>query len=314
MLKWLKNLKVLLVNNFSYRKIAKLIGRNVSTVSREIMRNKSFMNAKPAYYPHTAQKKYLLRRSYCHRGMFQDPEKLEYIKEKLLETWSPEQIASTPCDLEMPSTRTIYRWIYEKYIDVNLKVLRRKGKSRGKKETRGKFNLGKSIRKRDKSVYKRLEYGHWEADTVVSGRGKSKVCFATLAERKTRYYIAIKMPNRNADTMARAIVSALKELPNEAVKSITCDRGTEFANWKYIEEQLGCNVYFADPYCAWQKGTNENLNGLLREFYPKGRNLSRVSPTTLKKNLALINARPKKVLNFQKPSDLFELSVNLCCT
>jgi len=86
----------------------------------------------------------------------------------------------------MPSVRTIYRWIYEKYIDVNSKVLRRKGKSRGKKETRGKFNLGKTIRKREKSVYKRLEFGHWEADTVVSGRGKSKVCFATLAERQTR--------------------------------------------------------------------------------------------------------------------------------
>ena len=299
---------------YSYRKIAELIGRNVSTVSRELMRNKSFMNAKPAYYPHTAQKKYLLRRSYCHRGMFQDPMKLKYIKERLKETWSPEQISSTPCELKMPSTRTIYRWIYEKYIDVNLKVLRRKGKSQGKKETRGKFNLGKSIRKRDKSVYKRLEFGHWEADTVVSGRGKSKVCFATLAERKTRYYIAIKMPNRNADTMARAIVSALREFPNMAVKSITCDRGTEFANWKFIEEQLNCDVYFADPYCAWQKGTNENLNGLLREFYPKGRNLSRVSPTTLKKNLALINARPKKVLGFQKPSDLFDFFVNNCCT
>ncbi|MBQ4117232.1 MAG: IS30 family transposase, partial [Clostridia bacterium] len=73
-------------------------------------------------------------------------------------------------------------------------------------------------------------------------------------------------------------------------------------------------VYFADPYCAWQKGTNENLNGLLREFYPKGRNLSRVSPATLKKNLALINARPKKVLHFQKPIDLFELSLKKCCT
>ena len=299
---------------YSYRKIAELMGRNVSTVSRELMRNKSFMNAKPAYYPHTAQKKYLLRRSYCHRGMFQDPRKLDYIKERLIETWSPEQISSSPCELEMPSTRTIYRWIYEKYIDVNLKVLRRKGKSRGKKETRGKFNLGKSIRKRDKSVYKRLEFGHWEADTVVSGRGKSKVCFATLAERMTRFYIAIKIPNRNADTMARAIVSALKELPSDAVKSITCDRGMEFANWKYIEEQLNCDMYFADPYCAWQKGTNENLNGLLREFYPKGKNLSRVSPTTLKKNLALINARPKKVLGFNKPSDLFELSVKKCCT
>jgi IS30 family transposase len=241
---------------YSYRKIAELLGRNVSSISREIMRNKSFMNAKPAYYPHTAQKKYLLRRSYCHRGMFQDPAKIDYIKEKLLLTWSPEQIANTPCELKMPSTRTIYRWIYERYVDVNLKVLRRKGKSRGKKETRGKFNLGKTIRKRDKSVYKRQEFGHWEADTVVSGRGKSKACFATLAERKTRYYIAIKMPNRNADTMAKAIISALSELPDDAVKTITCDRGAEFANWQTIEKELNCSVYFADPYCAWQKGSN----------------------------------------------------------
>jgi len=299
---------------YSYRKIAELLGRNVSSISREIMRNKSFMNAKPAYYPHTAQKKYLLRRSYCHRGMFQDAEKLEYIKQKLLLTWSPEQISNTPCELKMPSTRTIYRWIYEKYIDVNLKVLRRKGKSHGKKETRGKFNLGKTIRKRDKSVYNRQEFGHWEADTVVSGRGKSKACFATLAERKTRYYIAVKIPNRNADTMAKAIIAALSEFPDEAVKTITCDRGTEFANWQTIEKDLNCSVYFADPYCAWQKGTNENLNGLLREFYPKGRNLSRVSPATLKKNLALINARPKKVLNFKNPLDLFEDCIKKCCT
>ena len=130
---------------YSYRKIAVLLGRNVSTISREINRNKTFMNIKPAYYPHTAQKKYLLRRSYCHRGMFQDPTKLDYIKARLLETWSPEQIANTPWEKALPSTRTIYRWIYEKYIDVNLKVLRRKGKSRGTKETRGKYNCGKTI-------------------------------------------------------------------------------------------------------------------------------------------------------------------------
>lgn len=299
---------------YSYRKIAKLMGRNVSTVSRELRRNCTHMYDIPTYYPHTAQKKYLLRRSYCHRGMYQDPEILKEIKEKLLKTWSPEQISNAPSELKMPSTRTIYRWIYERYIDVNLKVLRRKGKSRGKKETRGKFNLGKSIRKRDKSVYRREEFGHWEADTVVSGRGKSKACFATLAERKTRYYIAVKMPNRNADTMAKTIIAALSQFPKEAVKTITCDRGTEFANWQTVEKELNCSVYFADPYCAWQKGTNENLNGLLREFYPKGRNLSRVSPATLKKNLALINARPKKVLNYISPSDLFDFFINSCCT
>jgi len=302
------------LKGYSYRKIAKLMGRNVSTISRELNRNFTHMYDIPTYFPHTAQKKYLLRRSYCHRGMFHNQEIIDYIHAKLLLTWSPDEIANTPCDLKIPTAKTIYRWIYEKYIPVSLKVLRRKGKSKGRKETRGKFNLGKSIRKRDKNIYKRLEFGHWEADTVVSGRGKSKACFATLAERKTRYYIAVKMPNRNAETMQKVIIATLSEFPDDAVKTITCDRGTEFANWQSIENELNCEIYFADPYCAWQKGTNENLNGLLREFYPKGRNLSRVSPTTLKKNLELINSRPKKILNYQKPVDLFESELKKCCT
>ncbi len=114
--------------------------------------------------------------------------------------------------------------------------------------------------------------------------------------------------------MRQKIINALSHLPHGAVKTITCDRGTEFANWQMVEKELNCSVYFADPYCAWQKGTNENLNGLLREFYPKGRNLSRVSTITLKKNLALINARPKKVIGYRKPIDLFEFFVNSCCT
>lgn len=290
---------------YSYRKIAKLLGRNVSSVSRELRRNCTHMYDIPTYYPHTAEKKSKLRRSYCHRGMFHSEELLAYIEQKLLLTWSPEQIACAPSPFEkMPSWRTIYRWIYDKYLlNGNLTVLRRKGKSHLRKETRGKFNAGKSIRKRDKSVYKRTEAGHWEADTVVSGRGKSAACFATLIERKTRYYIAMKMPDRKAETMATTIISMLSSFPRELVKTITCDRGAEFANWQTIEKELGCEVYFADPYCAWQKGSNENSNGLLREFYPKGRDLSRVSPVTLKRNLALINARPRKVLNFISAQD-----------
>ena len=123
-------------------------------------------------------------------------------------------------------------------MNGNLKVLRRKGKSHGSKETRGKYSKGKSIRKRDKSVYSRKEAGHWEADTVVSGQGKSRACFATLAERKTRFYIAVKMPDRRAETMENAIVAALSALPPRLVKTITCDRGAEFANWRRIEERL----------------------------------------------------------------------------
>jgi IS30 family transposase len=269
----------------------------------------------PTYYPHTAQKKYLLRRSFCHRGMFWNEEVISYINEKLRATWSPEQIACTACDLRMPSWRTIYRWIYEKYlVNGNLKVLRRKGKSHGTKEARGKYTKWKSIRKRDKSVYSRKDAGHWEADTVVSGLGKSKACFVTLAERKTRFYTAVKVPDKKADTVENAIVKLLSDLPSQLVKSITCDRGSEFANWANIEKRLGCDVYFADPYCAWQKGSNENSNGLLREFYPKGRNLSRVAPATLKRNLALINARPRKVLGFRSAQSLWDLELQNCCT
>ena len=135
-----------------------------------------------------------------------------------------------------------------------------------------------------------------------------------MAERKTRFYIAVKMPERRAETMENAIVSVLSQFPPQLVKTITCDRGTEFANWRNIKKRLGCEVYFTDPYCAWQMGTNENSNGLLRESYPKGRSLSRVAPATLKRNLALINARPRKVLNFRSAQDLWVFELSSCCT
>lgn len=302
------------VEGKSYREIARLLGRNVSTISREIARNYTHRYDINTYYPHTAQKKYLLRRSLCHRGMFWNEEVINYINGKLQLTWSPEQIAKTPCQLKIPTYKTIYRWIYEKYlVKGNLKVLRRKGKHT-ETETRGTNKKGKSIRKRDKSVYKRKEFGHWEMDTVVSGRGKTKACFVTLAERMTRFYIALKCPNREAENVKKVVIKALSELPQAAVKTITTDNGKEFARWEDIEKALNCEVYFADAYCAWQKGTNENLNGLLREFYPKGRNLSHVSPKTLEKNLALINARPKKILGFKKPVDLFNFFLAKCCT
>ena len=229
---------------------------------------------------------------------------IDCINGRLKATWSPEQIARVPCELQMPGWRTICRWSCEKHlINGSLKVLRRKGKSHGVKETRGEYSKGKSIRKRGKSVYSRQEAGHREADTAVSGQGKSKACFAALAERKTRFYIAVKIPGRKAETMETAIVAALSVFPSQLVKAITRDWGTEFANWRHMEEQLHCEVYFTDPYCAWQKGAIENLNGLLREFYPQGRKLSRVAPATLKRNLALLNARPRKVLNFHSAQD-----------
>lgn len=120
----------------------------------------------------------MLRRSFCHRGMFWNEEVIKYINEKLYLTWSPEEISKTPCALEMPSFKTIYRWLYDGYVvKGNVKVLRRKGKTRKRLGIGGRFITGKSIRKRDKSVYNWKEFGHWEADTVVSGKGKTKGVF-----------------------------------------------------------------------------------------------------------------------------------------
>lgn len=204
-----------------------------------------------------------------------------YIEDKLNLQWSPEQIASRKQDTieYCPSFSTIYRWIHQKLIlKGDMTKLRRKGQFKRSQETRGRFNIGKSIRQRPKEVYKRKELGHWEVDTVESGRfdrqRKSHYCFVTLAERKSRFYLVKLLPNRQSDQVTEAIIELLRPFPPDLVKTITCDRGKEFSQYARIEEALECDMYFADPYCAWQKGTNENTNGLLREYYPKGMDLS----------------------------------------
>ena len=130
------------VKGKSYREIARLLGRNVSSVSRELRRNCTFFRDIPRYYPYTAQKKSNLRNSYRHRGMFWKQEVLDYIDEKLSQTWSPEQIAKTPCGMKIPSFKTIYRWIDEKYLRSTLKNLRRKGKTRKRMGNGGRFTTG----------------------------------------------------------------------------------------------------------------------------------------------------------------------------
>ena len=143
---------------------------------------------------------------------------------------------------------------------------------------------------------------------------KSKYCFVTLAERKSRKYIAILVPDRTEKNVTPAIINALKDYPSEMVKTITFDRGKEFSGYEEIEKSLNCNVYFCDPYCAWQKGTNENSNGLLREFYPKGMDLSLVNIDELNFNLELINNRPRKCLGYFTPNEIIKNTYIKCCT
>ena len=279
----------------SLRQIAITIGRNVSTIKRELDRNYT-PNKKGDndYYPYSSQKRYEERKSEAHNIIQFPLEVIQIIEQRIKETWSPEQIAAYYKNDGFPCYKTIYKWINEGIIiNGNKSLLRRKGKG-GWYETRGKQNRGKSIRKRDKRIYKRADYGHWELDTVVSGLGKSKSCFITLVERKSRFYKAIKSPNRHADVVARLIIDYLKQYPSELVKTITTDNGKEFAEWEQIEKELNCEVYFCDTFCAWQKGSNENSNGLLREFFPKSYNLSRYTQVYIDKKINLINNRPRR--------------------
>ena len=282
----------------SLRQIAITIGRNVSTIKRELDRNYT-PNKKGDndYYPYSSQKRYEERKSEAHNIIQFPLEVIQIIEQRIKETWSPEQIAAYYKNDGFPCYKTIYKWINEGIIiNGNKSLLRRKGKG-GWYETRGKQNRGKSIRKRDKRIYKRADYGHWELDTVVPGLGKSKSCFITLVERKSRFYKAIKSPNRHADVVARLIIDYLKQYPSELVKTITTDNGKEFAEWEQIEKELNCEVYFCDTFCAWQKGSNENSNGLLREFFPKSYNLSRYTQVYIDKKVNLINNRPRKCNN-----------------
>lgn len=312
--------------NMSLREMARILDRNVSTISRELKRNSYKTLVKYSvtkYSPTLAQRKYSKRRLNCHRPTKTNQRTIEYIKSKIYLHWSPDQIFNRKDKFKpanFPSISTIYRWIHLGYIPkTNIEHLRRKGKFKRPAETRGRFNIGNTIRKRPKEVYKRNTFGHWEADTVVSGKInnytlKSKYCFVSLAERKTRLYLVKLIPNRKEETVTNAIIELLKDLPEGAVKTITCDRGKEFAGWKRIEEELNTKMYFTDPYCAWQKGTNENSNGLLREFYPKHMDLSKANEKEVQDVLKLLNNRPRKCINYKTPQELFNEYLYECCT
>jgi IS30 family transposase len=302
------------VSKVSIRQIAKAINRAPSTVSRELKRNG--FKTWHQYHPTNAQKKYEKRRRKCHRTCVIKPEIKEYIESKLHIQWSPEQIAKRKQgQIEgCPCFSTIYRWIHQKHlINGDMTKLRRKGKFKRPQETRGRFNIGKTIKKRPKEVYTRQTIGHWEADTVESGRinykRKSKYCFVTLAERKSRLYLVKLLPDRTSENVTAAIVELLSQFPSHLVKTITCDRGKEFAQYKEIEEKLNCDMYFADPYCAWQKGTNENSNGLLREYYPKGMDLSLANEQEVTEVLNKLHNRPRKCINFKTPLEVINESI-----
>ena len=223
------------------------------------------------------------------------PKLKEQIEKRLEASWSPEQIYGRYQLKQKPMVafKTIYNWLYAGLIDLDLSVLRRKGKTRQPKETRGTFRIGRSIAKRPKGIRNRETFGHWDLDTVVSSRGNSKGL-----ERKTCFYLAFKIPDRTAKSMFSAIEQLYKLFPKEALKTFTSDRGKEFACYPLVEN-LGISFFFADAYSSWQRGSNENANGLLREYFPKKTDLAAISDEALNKALYDINHRPRKCLAYR---------------
>ncbi|OJG34126.1 transposase InsI for insertion sequence element IS30A InsI [Enterococcus devriesei] len=188
-----------------------------------------------------------------------------------------------------------------------VKKLRRKGKKykhQNQNETRGKIVISHTIHERPLEGNLRCELGHWEADTVVGKMGGA--CLITLTDRKSRYLLAEKVPGQRADPVKDSMIELLKGLPKAKRRTMTPDRGKEFSFHKDVTKKLeGLPFYFADPQSPWQRGTNENTNGLLREYFPKHQSLDKVTPQILKEVLRKINTRPRKCLNWKTPFEVF---------
>ena len=292
-------IEVLRKEGYSIRRIASLIGVHHSTVARELNRVEGEYSAIKAHQ--------LAISKSANRGRPTKltPQLAALIESRLQQTWSSEEIVSAEL-VGVLSFKTIYSWIHRGFLTVTETVLRRKGKKPSTQEKRGRFTVKRTIKERPQEVEDREVFGHWELDTMFSSRGESKGCLVTFVERKTRFYIAVKMEDRTKDSMFLAISSLYNTLTSKLLKTFTVDRGKEFACYEQVETKFGIPMYFADAYAAWQRGTNENSNGLLREFFPKKTDLAQVTLDKLREVLMLINNRPRKCLEFKTPFDMLK--------
>ena len=303
------------VAELSLREIGRRIGRHHTTVGRELKRNGPPGAAWPYWYD-AGQSRCDQRRSKPRSYRRQSHRPLvDSVEQKLRLDWSPEQIAAKlardhPGDAAMRvSIETIYRWVY---LDARMggalyQHLRRKRKWRRRQKRYGsgrRFLADRvGIEARPQVVDERARFGDWEGDTLAGKRNRSHL--ATHVERKSRYLLAGKLEDRKAGTFAARSVALLKTVPEDLRHTVTLDNGSECAKFPVIEAGTGMAVYFADPYAAWQRGTNENTNGLLRQYFPKGTDFRRVTDTTLQAAVDRLNHRPRKCLSFQTPHEVF---------
>ena len=303
----------------SIRSIAKSLGRAASTVGREICRN----GGAGCYRANLAEQyawDRALRPKTCK--LVKNRQLAQVVAQKLRQRWSPEQIAGWlkreyPVDeSQHVSHETIYRTLYiqargalKKELVEHLRRTRTMRRSRHhtqKNDDRRHIPDMVSISERPAKVEDRAVPGHWEGD-LLSGSGQTQI--ATLVERQSRYLMLIKTPTKDTQTVVNALIKAARKLPQELAKSLTWDRGWEMLDHKRFTLATDIQVYFCDPRTPWQRGTNENTNGLLRQYFPKGTDISVYSQAQLNAVARSLNERPRKTLDFQTPAERFSLAV-----
>jgi IS30 family transposase len=303
----------------SCRSMARLLGRSVSTVSRELKRNGGYDRYRAAAADEQAWAR-ALRPKRCK--LANNPQLWQAVASKLRLNWSPEQIAgwlkrAYPEDERYQvSHETIYRSLFVQARGVlkrellghlrSKRTIRRSKRMDPTGDRRGQIKDIVSIRERPPAVEDRAVPGHWEGD-LLSGSKNSYI--ATLVERHTRYVMLIKVTSKDTQTVVSALIKQAKGLPNELYKSLTWDRGKELTDHRRFTLATDIEVYFCDPQSPWQRGSNENTNGLLRQYFPKGTDLSVYSQAHLNKVARQLNERPRKTLQFETPAERFNACV-----
>lgn len=308
-----------LVNGRSLRQIAHGLGRPPSTVSREVARNGGTGPYRAATSDRQAWRR-ALRPKPCK--LVTHPPLQRLVEDRLLHNWSPQQIAgwlkiSYPEDEAFwVSHETIYRTLYvqtrgalKKELTEHLRThrpIRRSRHSTAKADTRGQIPDAVSISERPGSAEDRAVPGHWEGDLVC---GSKNSYIVTLVERHSRYVMLSKIPSRDTRTVVDALIKLAKKLPDHLYQSLTWDRGKELADHKRFTVATDVQVYFCDPHSPWQRGSNENTNRLLRQYFPKGTDLSVHSQARLNYVARELNERPRETLGFATPKERFQACV-----
>ena len=308
-----------IASDSSIREIARLLKRSASTVSREVARH----GGRPAYRAHDADRRAWVSALRPKRCLLAGNRRLrEVVASKLILDWSPEQISGWlktryPNNENMHvSHETIYRSLFiqargvlKKELLDHLRSKRRMRRSRHASEhghSRGQIVDALSIRERPAEAEDRAIPGHWEGDLLAGGKNSY---IATLVERHSRFLMLIKVPSKDTAVVVAALSKRVRKLPATLRRSLTWDRGLEMAKHKAFTVATDVQVYFCDPQSPWQRGTNENTNLLLRQYFPRGTDLAPITQAQLDQVELRLNQRPRKTLGFQTPASKLQASV-----